>query len=196
VGIAAAGNVKSMISQRPTTVRAATLNRLASGWQKSVGPLLVLLLPFFVYVLFVPILSTRVSFLSYNEIRLLAVAYDLFYTDKFLFVVVFGFGILAPACKMGFSIICWYVLSIGSAARWNARLSLMSKLSMLDVMLLAIFIIAIKGTGLGTVKISYGLYLYCTLVISSLLLNLAIDSMIRTRIPQQVRAPSNVRLHG
>ena len=171
-----------MIGQHRITAGAATLNRLASGWQRSVGPLLILLIAFFIYVLFVPLLSTRVSILSYNEIRLLVVAYDLFYTDKFLFVVVFGFGILAPACKMGVSVYCWYVLPVESAARWNARLLVMSKLSMLDIMLLAIFIVAFKGTGLGTVKISYGLYLYCALVISSLLLNIAVGLMIRARM--------------
>lgn len=48
----------------------------------------------------------------------------------------------------------------------------MAKLSMLDIMLLAFFVVAFKGVGIGTVHVRYGLYIYASLVMASLFLTL------------------------
>jgi paraquat-inducible protein A len=55
------------------------------------------------------------------------------------------------------------------------EVAILAKLSMLDVILLALFIIAFKGVGIGTVQIRHGLYLYAAIVVGSLFLNLAMD---------------------
>jgi hypothetical protein len=46
---------------------------------------------------------------------------------------------------------------------------------MLDVMLLAILIIAFKGIGVGSVEIKPGFYLYVVLVVGFLLLSLIME---------------------
>jgi hypothetical protein len=51
-------------------------------------------------------------------------------------------------------------------------------------MLLAFFVIAYKGLGIGTVEVKWGLYLYAALVRASLFLNLAMAPAVR-RIRQQ-----------
>lgn len=153
---------------------------IASGRHRMIGPLLLLLAIFFPFTFVFPLLTTRVPLISYNEIILVRVAYDLFFIDKFLFVIVFIFGMLMPACKMLLSIVCWYRLGPTFTRRWSASLAMLSKLSMLDIMLLAIFIVAFKGIGLGVVQIKYGLYFYVVVVVSSLFLNLAMASMVES----------------
>jgi paraquat-inducible protein A len=152
-----------------------TMAATATGWRKLIGPTLVVSLIAFLFVLFVPLLTTRVSFISYNEIVMVRVAYDLFLFDKFLFVIIFVFGMLFPIIKMTFSILCWYSFDSSYAESFNRKLAVLGKLSMLDVILLALFIIAFKGVGIGTVQIRHGLYLYAAIVIGSLFLNLAMD---------------------
>lgn len=160
-----------------------TLHELSSiRFKLFIGPLMIALIGLFLVVLFLPLLSTRVPLISNNEIVLSRVAYDLFFVDKFLFVVVFVFGMLLPAIKMICTILCWYRFSLSTAKSWINILSVLGKLSMLDVMLLAIFIVAFKGLGIGVVKIMYGLYAYVALVIGSLLITLVLESDLRRQI--------------
>jgi paraquat-inducible protein A len=162
----------------------STLAMAAPGGCKLIGPALIVVAGLFPIVFLTPLLNTKILFFSYNEIILVRIAYNLFFIDKFLFVVVFIFGMLLPVCKMLISILCRYQFPISVARRWGGRLAVVSKLSMLDVMLLAVFIVAFKGTGIGTVQIRYGLYFYVLLILGSLLLNLAIvatDRLVESR---------------
>ena|ERR1700694_3283161 len=156
-----------------------TMANVARGEYALVGPGLFLIAALFPVVLFVPLLTTKVWFLSYNEIVLARIAYDLAKIDMFLFVVVFIFGMLFPIAKMFFSVFYWYCLDCRSANGYIDKLSYLSKLSMLDVMLLAIFVVAFKGLGVGSVQIRYGLYLYLLLVVGSLILNVTMSAAMR-----------------
>jgi uncharacterized paraquat-inducible protein A len=158
--------------------RIATLANTAKGSTRLLGPALVICLAAFLYALTVPLLATR-AFLSHNEIVLLRIAYDLFYFDKFLFVIVVVFGMIFPSVKMIVSIMCWYWFDAAAAQRYNKKLFFLAKLSMLDIMLLALVVIIFKGMNIGTVRIVYGLYFYASVVVASILLNLAIDSCLR-----------------
>jgi hypothetical protein len=100
--------------------------------------------------------------------------HDLFLIDKFLFVIVVLFGIFLPVMKMIASVVFWYCLNIGAVRKGSDVLGLISKFSMLDVMLLAIFVIVFKGVGVGTIEVRYGLYIYASFVLASLALGLAI----------------------
>jgi paraquat-inducible protein A len=133
----------------------------------------------FPVTLVVPILSTRIPLLSYNEIVLARVAYDLFRTDKVLFVIVVVFGIIVPWCKSVLSCFFWYFLSSPAHARYFDLLALLGKLSMLDIMLLAIFIVAFKGLGIGHVEIRYGLYVYVSIVLVSFFVSLFMTRRVR-----------------
>ncbi len=161
--------------------RAATLANNATGWTRLIGPASVICLVAFTYALTVPLLATR-AFLSYNEIVLLRIAYDLFFFDKFLFLIVVVFGMIFPFLKMIASIMCWYWFDPGAAQKLNGALFFLAKLSMLDIMLVALVVVIFKGMNIGTVRISYGLYFYASVVVASILLNIAIDRRLRSLV--------------
>ena len=49
---------------------------------------------------------------------------------------------------------------------------------MLDIMLLAVLVVAIKGTGIGSIEIKPALYLYVALVVGSFLVSLTMDRLL------------------
>jgi paraquat-inducible protein A len=155
-----------------------TAEKTAKGIAKLIGPLSVLNIVLFGYVLFQPLLTTRISFFLRNDISLWQAAVDLYRIDKFLFVVVVLMGIVAPAIKMIAMTMVWYFADISRAPHYLKWLVLLGRLSMLDVMLLAILIVAIKGIGIGTVLIKPGFYFYIALVAGFLLLSLLMERML------------------
>ncbi len=160
-----------------------TAARAAQGWAKLIGPLSAINILLFGYVLFQPLLTTRISFFLRNDISLAQAAIDLYRVDKFLFAVVVLLGIVAPAIKMIAMTFAWYFADLKGAQRYGKWLVLLGRLSMLDVMLLAILIIAFKGIGVGSVEIKPGFYLYVVLVVGFLLLSLIIE-----RVFERVRS--------
>jgi paraquat-inducible protein A len=155
-----------------------TAAKTAKGLSKLIGPLSIANIALFGYVLFQPLLTTRISFFLRNDISLWQAAVDLFRIDKFLFVVVVVMGIVAPAIKMLAMTLIWYFADVSRAPRYLKWLVLLGRLSMLDVMLLAILIIAFKGIGIGTVQIKPGFYFYVALVVGFLLLSLLMEKML------------------
>lgn len=154
-----------------------TAARAAKGWAKLIGPLSALNIILFGYVLFQPLLTTRISFFLRNDISLAQAATDLYRIDKFLFAVVVGLGIVAPTIKMLVMTFAWYFADLRSSPRYTKWLVLLGRLSMLDVMLLAILIIAFKGIGVGSVEIKPGFYLYVVLVVGFLCLSLVMERL-------------------
>lgn len=154
--------------------------KAATGLRRLIGPLSVLNIVAFAYVLFQPLLTTRISFFLRNDISLLQAAIDLYRIDKFLFAVVVLMGIVAPAIKMIAMTVAWYFADVRRAPHYMKWLVLLGRLSMLDVMLLAILIVAIKGIGIGTVLIRPGFYVYVALVAGFLLLSLLMERMMET----------------
>lgn len=154
-----------------------TAAKSAKGLAKLIGPLSILNIAVFGYVLFQPLVTTRISFFLRNDISLWQAAIDLYRIDTFLFVVVVLMGIVAPAIKMVAMTLAWYAADVKWAPRFMKWLVLLGRLSMLDVMLLAILIVAIKGIGIGTVLIRPGFYLYVVLVTGFLLLSLVMERM-------------------
>lgn len=157
-----------------------TAARAAKGWAKLIGPFSVLNIVLFGYVLFQPLLTTRISYFLRNDISLAQAASDLYRIDKFLFVVVVGLGIVAPAIKMLAMTFAWYFVDVRRAPHYTKWLVLLGRLSMLDVMLLAILIIAFKGIGVGSVEIKPGFYLYVVLVAGFLCLSLLMERMLES----------------
>lgn len=156
-----------------------TLAGLARGLDVLLGPISLLIVASLPIVFFVPLLTTRFWFFTQNNITLAHAISDLFRIDKFLFAIVVVFGVVFPFFKAIMSVLCWYHFELSTIERCLEVLSYMAKLSMLDVMLLALFVVAFKGVGIGTVDVNYGLYVYASLVIASLLLNLAMTPVAR-----------------
>jgi paraquat-inducible protein A len=150
-----------------------TLAKLAQGLSALLGPISLLLIVSLPIIFFVPLLTTNFWFFMQTNITLAHAVSDLFRIDRFLFVVVVVFGILFPFIKAAMSVLCWYHFEISKAGRYLEALSYVATLSMLDIMLLAFFVVAFKGVGIGTVHVRYGLYIYASLVMASLFLNLA-----------------------
>ena len=159
-------------------MRRETAASLARGWQRIIGPAIVVNLVLFGYVLFQPLLVTRISFIHRQEIVLVQAAYDLYNTDLLLFLVVFFFGMVAPAIKMIASACVWYFLDVRFTNKHQDWITTLGKLSMLDIMLIAIFIVAIRGTGIGSVDILPGLYYYVALVLSSYFVSLTMERVL------------------
>lgn len=159
-------------------MRRETAASLARGWQRIIGPAIAVNLALFAYVLFEPLLVTRISFIRRHEIILVQAAYDLYQADTLLFLVVFLFGIVAPAAKMLASAGAWYFLDVRLAAKVHKVIIVLGKLSMLDIMLIAIFIVAIRGVGIGSVDMLPGLYFYVALVLSSFFVSLAMEHLL------------------
>ena len=169
-------------------LRHKTLSTSARGPYALIGPGLLLTLIFFPIVFFVPLLTTKFWFYSRNDIALFRGAYDLYHVDKFLFIIVFVFGMLIPAVKMIASVLCWYFFQVSSVKRHCEILGHLAKLAMLDIMLLAIFVIAFKGVGIGTVEVKYGLYIYTVFIVASLFLSQAMSKAARKFCPKQKRS--------
>lgn len=155
-----------------------TAAKAARGFARLVGPLSVANILLFGYVLFQPLLTTRISFFLRNDISLWQAAIDLYRIDKFLFVIVVLMGIVAPAVKMLAMTFVWYFAGLKHAPRYLRWLVLLGRLSMLDVMLLAVLIVAFKGIGVGSFEIKPGFYFYVALVAGFLLLSLAIERLL------------------
>ncbi len=170
-------------------MRRETAASLARGWQRLIGPAIVVNLALFFYVLFEPLLVTRISFIRRQEIVLVQAVYDLYQTDMLLFLVVFFFGIVAPAVKMLASACAWYVLDVKIAMKFQGLILLLGKLSMLDIMLIAIFVVAIRGVGIGSVDIQPGLYYYAALVLSSFFVSLTMEHVLE-RFANAARLPT------
>lgn len=150
-----------------------TLARLVRGPYALLGPISLLILAVLPIVFFIPLLTTSLWFFTRTNITLTHAISDLFRIDKFLFAIVVVFGVVFPFFKAIMSVLCWYHFEISTLERHLRVLSYIAKLSMLDVMLLAFFVVAFKGVGIGTVQVEYGLYVYASLVMASLFLNLA-----------------------
>lgn len=150
-----------------------------------VGPALIAVAALFPVVLFLPLLSTKVPFVAYRDIELMRIAFELFAIDKFLFFVVVVLGMALPACKMLFAVVAWYVLPISVVRECSFVMWLLAKFAMLDILLLAVFIVAFKGIGIGFVQIRFGFYVYATIVLGSLVLAVIFERLASKLISQE-----------
>ena len=104
-----------------------------------------------------------------SEISVLSGIASLWSTDIVLAVVVALFAMVAPMAKSLAIALADFGI-IRGAPRW---VTLLGRLAMADVFLIALYITLAKGIGIGRVETGWGLYLFTTLVIVQLLLNLA-----------------------
>ena len=109
-------------------------------------------------------------FFSGSELTIFGGVADLWRTDIFLATIVAIFAVLAPYLKT--ILLAAVHLRLVGGDRWFAALEFAGKLSMADVFLLAVYIVAIKGVGIGHVETAWGLYLFTALVLSSLFIAL------------------------
>ena len=78
------------------------------------------------------------------------------------------FSVLAPLAKSAALVWIWYRVPAPRARRLLDRLSLLGKLAMTEVFLLAVILIGLKGVGIGSVEVSWGLHPFIVAVLLSL----------------------------
>jgi uncharacterized paraquat-inducible protein A len=104
-------------------------------------------------------------FFSANEITMLSGIRDLWTSDAALATLVALFAIVIPYAKT-------VSLALIHAGRLGPRalpaIEVIGKLSMADVFLVALYIVVVKGVGVGTVSAAWGLWLFTGCVLASI----------------------------
>lgn len=139
----------------------------AQGSARLIGPLLLLSLLLVPLTWWLPLFVARVPFLWRQEVSIASGLVELWRLDLFLWAVVFFFSVLTPLLKNAALVWVWYRVPRARAAGLLDRLSLLAKLAMTEVFLLAVVIVGFKGVGIGKVEVSPGLYAFVGLVLLS-----------------------------
>lgn len=102
---------------------------------------------------------------SLNEISVLTGLQSLWASDIFLALVVTLFALFAPYLKT----IALALVHFGLLSRVALpALSVLGKLAMADIFLIALYITLSKGIGLGRIEVAWGLYLFTGCILTSL----------------------------
>jgi uncharacterized paraquat-inducible protein A len=105
-----------------------------------------------------------------GEISVITGLQSLWASDVILALVVTGFAIFAPMAKtIGLALLDFGLLS----PRALPALHVLGKLAMADVFLIALYIVVVKGVGMATVEVAWGLYVFTGCILVSLALGLA-----------------------
>ena len=104
-----------------------------------------------------------------DEISVVTGLQSLWASDVVLALVVTVMAIFAPMAKtLGLALIDFGLLS----RRILPALHLLGRLAMADIFLIALYIVVVKGIGLATVEVAWGLYLFTACILTSLWLSL------------------------
>ena len=122
---------------------------------------------------FAPLL--RAGFLplfALDEISVISGLQSLWGNDVALALLVTFFAIFAPYLKLiGIALIQFRLAS----PRLLPALHILGKLAMADVFLVALYIVVVKGIGLGRVETGWGLYLFSACVLAQIAIGFAYE---------------------
>lgn len=100
-----------------------------------------------------------------SEISVISGLQSLWETDVALALIVTGFALFAPYLKtIGLALVHAGLLH----RKLLPVLNVMGKLAMADVFLIALYVVLVKGIGLATVEVAWGLYLFTGCILASL----------------------------
>lgn len=103
-----------------------------------------------------------------SEISVMTGLQSLWASDIFLALVVTIFALFAPYLKtMGLALIHFGLLS----SKVEKVLEVLGKLAMADIFLIALYITLTKGIGIGRIEVAWGLYLFTSCILASLLIS-------------------------
>lgn len=139
----------------------------ARGRDRLIGPLLVLALVLVPVTWWLPLFTARVPFLWRQEVSIATGLVELWRLDLVLCLVVFLFSVLAPLAKGAALVWVWYRVPMSRAKGLLDRLSLLGKLAMTEIFLLAVLIVGLKGVGIGRVEVSWGLHAFVGVLLLS-----------------------------
>jgi paraquat-inducible protein A len=102
-----------------------------------------------------------------DEISVLTGLQSLWDSDIPLALIVTAFALFAPYLKtIGLALIHFNLAS----PRLLPALHILGKLAMVDVFLVALYIVLVKGVGLATVEVAWGLYLFTACILASMVI--------------------------
>jgi paraquat-inducible protein A len=117
---------------------------------------------------FAPLL--RAGFLplfGLDEISVITGLQSLWDSDVILALIVTFAAVFAPMLKtIGLALIHFGLLS----DRLLPALGWLGKLAMADVFLIALYVVIVKGVGLATVEVAWGIYLFTACVMASIII--------------------------
>jgi uncharacterized paraquat-inducible protein A len=100
-----------------------------------------------------------------SEVSVLSGIAALWETDRALALLVALFALVAPYAKT----LALLAVQLGRApAWWLGPLGWLGRLAMADVFLIALYIVIVKGVGVGRVETAWGLWLFTFAVLASL----------------------------
>jgi uncharacterized paraquat-inducible protein A len=115
---------------------------------------------------FAPLLRAGIlPLFKLSEISVMSGLQALWKSDVFLALIVTLFALFAPYLKViGLALIQYRLAS----PRILPALHFIGKLAMADVFLIALYIVVVKGIGVGKVETAWGLYLFTGCILASL----------------------------
>lgn len=103
-----------------------------------------------------------------SEISVISGLQSLWDSDVILALIVTAFALFAPYLKtIGLGLLHFGLLS----PKTNPFLSWLGKLAMADIFLIALYIVVIKGVGVGKVETAWGLYMFTACIIASVIIS-------------------------
>lgn len=100
-----------------------------------------------------------------SEISVISGLQSLWGSDVFLALLVTFFALFAPYVKtLGLALVQFDLLD----RKVLPALTVLGKLAMADIFLIALYIVLAKGIGVGTVEVAWGLYLFTACILASL----------------------------
>ncbi|MCH2093483.1 MAG: paraquat-inducible protein A [Rhodobacteraceae bacterium] len=100
-----------------------------------------------------------------SEISVISGLQSLWKSDVVLALIVTAFALFAPYLKtLGLAMVQFRLASRAILP----SLATLGKLAMADVFLIAIYIILVKGVGVGRIEVAWGLYLFTGCILASL----------------------------
>lgn len=122
-----------------------------------------------------------------SEISVISGLQSLWRTDVFLALIVTAFALFAPYLKtIGLAMVHFGLMR----RKVLPVLSWLGKLAMADIFLIALYIVVIKGIGVGRVETGWGLYLFTSCILASIAISiLTARHIARDRTPADA-APS------
>ena len=104
-----------------------------------------------------------------DEISVIPGLQSLWGTDVILALIVTTFAIFAPWLKtLGLALIHFNLAS----PKLLPALHIMGRLAMADIFLIALYIVLVKGIGLATIEVAWGLYFFTALILASLAISI------------------------
>lgn len=124
---------------------------------------------------FAPLMRAQLlPFFRADEISVISGLLTLWDEDVLLALVVAVFALVAPLLKtVGLALIHLGRLPARFLPLVTAVVTVLGKLAMADIFLIALYIVIAKGLGVGRLEVAWGLYLFTACILASLAVSLA-----------------------